>query len=44
MVRLEGDGWQAALAEFERTRDVLYQGKVPRPKVEGVTVADVCDR
>lgn len=44
MERIESDGWQEALAEFERTRDALYQGKMPRPNAEGLTVADLCNR
>ena len=44
MERLPDDGWQTALDEYNRTRDALYQGKTPRPKAEGLTLADLCNR
>lgn len=44
MVRVEGDGWQEALEEFNQTRDALYQGKTPCPKTEGLTLADLANR
>ncbi|MGI6418289.1 MAG: hypothetical protein ACOX1P_21770 [Thermoguttaceae bacterium] len=43
MVRIDGDGWKEALGEYGRTRDALYQGRVPRPKAEGVTIKDACN-
>lgn len=38
------DGWEAALAEYERNRDRLYVGKARLPKAGGVTVADLSNR
>ncbi|MCY2990911.1 MAG: tyrosine-type recombinase/integrase [Planctomycetota bacterium] len=35
---------EKALAEWLRVKDDLLAGREPRPKVEGFTVADVCNR
>lgn len=35
---------EAALKEWLRVKDDLLAGRMPRPKVDGVTVADVCNR
>jgi len=45
MVRIEGDGWREALAEYEQQRDDLFAGKVPRIKSsDGLTLAELCNR
>src|SRR4029434_4183697 len=35
---------QAALLEWDRVKEALLAGRAPRPKVEGVTVGELCDR
>jgi len=42
---LPDDGWQAALAEYQRVKDDLYRGRTPRPRdSEGLTLAELCNR
>lgn len=43
--RLDGDGWQEALEEYQRQRDDLFSGREPRAKgaSAGPTVADLCN-
>lgn len=47
-VRVENDGWQAALDEYKRQVDDLRAGRTPKPKEEeqpkGLTAAELCDR
>lgn len=35
---------QAALLEWDRVKEARLAGREPRPKVEGVTVGELCDR
>ncbi len=43
LVRVEGDGWEAALAEYKRVADDLHVGRTPRTKTDGLTVAALCN-
>jgi integrase len=43
MVRVEGDGWVAALEEYKAVADDLHAGRTPRAKADGLTVADLCN-
>lgn len=43
MERVEGDGWEEALAKYQEQRDDLYAGRTPRAKSDGLTVADLCN-
>lgn len=44
LVRVPGDGWEAALEEYKRQADDLHAGRTPRVDAEGLTVAELCDR
>src|SRR4051794_23853080 len=44
MVRIEGDGWKAALDAYKAVADDLHAGRTPRVKSDGLTVADLCNR
>jgi integrase len=44
LVRVEGDGWEEALQEYKAVADDLHAGRTPRPKADGLTVADLCNR
>ena len=44
LIRIEGDGWQEALEEYERVKSDLYQGKTPSPKSEELMVVELCNR
>jgi integrase len=44
LVRVEGDGWEEALAEYKAVADDLHAGRTPRVKADGLTVADLCNR
>jgi len=35
---------EAALIEWDRVKDARLAGREPRPKVEGITVGELCDR
>src|SRR6516165_5338640 len=43
LVRVEGDGWEAALEEYKAVADDLHAGRTPRVKGEGLTVAGLCN-
>lgn len=43
--RLEGDGWEQALALYKAQADDLHAGRKPRSVTqEGLTLADLCNR
>jgi hypothetical protein len=44
LVRIEGDGWKDALAEYKKVADDLHAGRTPRLLSDGLTVADLCNR
>src|SRR5262245_44861895 len=44
LVRIAGDGWEEALAEYKAVADDLHAGRTPRANVDGLTVADLCNR
>jgi integrase len=44
LVRVPGDGWKEALEEYKKVADDLHAGRTPRPKGDGLTVADLCNR
>src|SRR5215831_18472148 len=44
LVRVEGDGWEEALAEYKAVADDLHAGRTPRVQGDGLTVADLCNR
>src|SRR5437899_3285799 len=43
-VRVDGDGWEAALALYKAQADDLHAGRTPRTTTDGLTVADLCNR
>lgn len=43
LVRVEGDGWEDALAEYKKVADDLHAGRAPRASADGLTVADLCN-
>src|SRR5262249_26469376 len=44
VVRLEGETWREALAQYQEQKDDLYAGRTPRVKSDGLTVAELCNR
>jgi integrase len=44
LVRVEGDGWEQALALYKAQADDLHAGRTPRINTDGLTVADLCNR
>jgi integrase len=44
LVRVEGDGWEEALALYKEQADDLHAGRTPRVKNDGLTMADLCNR
>jgi integrase len=44
MERIPGDGWQAALEEYQRVADDLHAGRTPRVNWDCLTVAELCNR
>jgi integrase len=44
MERVPGDGWQAALEEYQRVADDLHAGRTPRVNWDALTVAELCNR
>jgi integrase len=44
LVRVEGDGWEEALAAYKAVADDLHAGRTPRAKSDGLTVAELCNR
>jgi integrase len=44
MDRIEGDGWQEALALFKAQADDLHAGRTPRAKSDELTIRDLCNR
>jgi integrase len=44
LTRIEGDGWQEALRIYKAQVDDLQAGRTPRPKSDGLTLKDLCDR
>lgn len=42
--RIEGDGWQDALATYNRQADALHAGRTPRASTDSITVAKLCNR
>jgi hypothetical protein len=45
LVRIEGDGWKAALEEYKAVAEDLHASRTPRAKgaAAGLTVADLCN-
>jgi len=43
LTRVPGDGWKEALELYKAVADDLHAGKTPRPKSDGLTVADLCN-
>jgi integrase len=44
MERIPGDGWQAALEEYQRVADDLHAGRTPRVNWDQISVAELCNR
>ena len=44
LTRVEGDGWEAALAEYKAVADDLHAGRTPRVSKDGLLVKDLCNR
>ncbi len=44
MERVEGDGWQEALEQYQRVADDLHAGRTPRVNWDALTVAELCNR
>jgi integrase len=44
LVRVVGDGWKEALAEYKAAADDLHAGRTPRVKSDALTVANLCNR
>jgi integrase len=44
LVRVEGDGWEAALEEYKKVADDLHAGRTPRAQKDGLSVGDLCNR
>ena len=44
LVRIEGDGWEDALAVYNAQAADLHAGRTPRMTGDGLTVADLCNR
>jgi integrase len=42
--RIEGDGWESALADYKAQADDLHAGRTPRAKGDELTVMDLCNR
>src|SRR5262249_29216284 len=42
-VRVDGNGWEQALAEYKAIADDLHAGRTPRVTAEGLTVAGLCN-
>jgi integrase len=42
--RIEGDGWQEALATYNRQADALHAGRTPRITADSLNVAELCNR
>lgn len=42
--RIEGDGWEDALALYKAQADDLHAGRTPRVLGDGLTVRDLCNR
>lgn len=43
LVRIEGDGWEAALSEYKAVADDLHAGRAPRANRDGLLVKDLCN-
>src|SRR5262249_26054735 len=42
-IRVDGNGWEAALAEYKQVADDLHAGRTPRVSADGLTVAALCN-
>lgn len=44
LTRVEGDGWQDALAKYKECADDLHAGRTPRVRTDELQVKDLCNR
>jgi hypothetical protein len=44
MERVEGDGWNEALEQYQRVADDLHAGRTPRVNWDALTIGELCNR
>src|SRR5262245_13289391 len=44
LTRIDGDGWEQALALYKAQADDLHAGRTPRANNDGLTVKDLCNK
>jgi integrase len=44
LVRIDGDGWKEALAEYKAVADDLHAGRTPRVGADGLDIAGLCNQ